>query len=215
MIAKHLSILGIFVSLGSLHASVSFSIQADRLADNFGQSIPQNSLVLFLADINNTGFNIVPGSFSVGGYLGNSPENNMILGAYDLSSTGMDGVLLEATPALELVGGWTSGDPLAIVWFPDLTLEATSLSAGDFYGIYSGPASDGSDPWVTPSDGSSLHRLYFFTTDSRDLPNGPDSGSVSPEAAQANLQVVPEPSVYAALLGGLALLVALRRRRTV
>lgn len=86
-----------------------------------------------------------------------------------------------------------------IIWF-----SSNSATPGSYYGFYT---VDTLKSFPDPS-------LNVLT-----LPNGGTITELNQRINQdlkvANLQVVPEPSVYAALLGGLALLVALRRRRTV
>lgn len=199
-----------------LRADVAFTIAAETLAflnEGVWSPIPQNSLIVFIADTSGAGFEIQsPSTISVGSLLDNSDLFVIWKGDLAGGDSGAFFDLIKGDPvAGNTPGVWNFGDPVAIYWFPGLTPEANSIEAGQSYGYYhSSTGLDGSAEWVTPQDGWTVD-LRFFTENATILYNG---GSNPNSAGYANLQVVPEPSVYAGLLGGMVLLLALSRRRS-
>jgi hypothetical protein len=87
----------------------------------------------------------------------------------------------------------STGDQLAVVWFPTLTNADLSMMSGVSYGLYSGASSS----WWVPAAGGTV---------SLSVPDGTMASFVSVSA-------IPEPSTYAAIFGGLALGFATWRRR--
>jgi hypothetical protein len=212
----HVSVfLAIFVLVSSLsQASISFNIQADKLKNADGTAaMNPNGLVLFVSSTSNLFFDpITAGSLtSVGSSLNGGDD--IILFRSNLTTSGFDGVLDIGTGDLSLasIPGWTTGDPLALLWFPTLTLASTTIGAATPYGLYTMAVPiDGSSTWVTPTDGLSAVPLYFFTADGSDY--GPGSNPALAGNASLTVGAVPEPS--RTLLGLIGLVVvALRRRR--
>jgi hypothetical protein len=213
------SLLAATVILGfslSANASVSFQIDGDLLKDSSGVAIPQNSLFLLVSSVNSANFDaIVAGSSTSVGSLLNTDDR--IIARGDLSAFGENGVLntsvlgtiLDSTTA-GANAGWNPGDPLALLWFPTLTTASGTIATGTTYGLYTNAvAVDGSDPWITPADGVSNHRLYFYNQSGGSLKTGTNSAA----SGNASLTVgaVPEPN--RAVLGMLGLIgLALRRR---
>lgn len=210
----HVSVyLAIFVLVSSLsQASISFNIQADKLKNADGTAaMNQNGLVLFVSSTSNLVFDpITAGSLtSVGSSLNGGDD--IILFRSNLTTYG-DGVLDIGTGDLSLasIPGWTTGDPLALLWFPTLTLASTTIGAATPYGLYTTAVPIDGSTWVTPTDPSSAVPLYFFTADGSDY--GPGSNPALAGNASLTVGAVPEPS--RTLLGLIGLgVVALRRRR--
>jgi len=199
-----------FVSATSLQASIFFDIQGELLKNSSGTAIPVNALILLVADTTNNGFaNITDGSsLALNAFLNSGDDR--VLARFDLSSSGTAGLFAEG-PSLSFGGGWNETDPLALLWFPTLNLASSTVSNGTSYGLFSGPALDGSDAWITPTDGATGHKLYFFNADATILPDSPP-GSHAAGLGNASLTVVPEPSRSLLALIGIAG-VAFRRRR--
>ncbi|HUB66053.1 MAG TPA: PEP-CTERM sorting domain-containing protein [Candidatus Methylacidiphilales bacterium] len=140
-----------------------------------------------------------------------------------LAATGFNensGNTNEMLSTLSNISGGTTGDNLAILWFPQITYNqyesATQTVAGDYFGTYTpSPVgevpTDGGNAWVVPSAGSDID-LFFFTSN--------DFGGAEPNSdGYANNQVlssVPEPSTIAMVgfAGAVFLLMSVRRLRT-
>ncbi len=211
LITLSLAILG----TNDMHASISWNIQADLLKNSGGVAMSTSGLVLFVSSTSDAIFDSIleNSSTSIGSSLNGSDDK--VLFRANLSSYG-NGVLDLATGDLNLssVTGWTSGDPLALMWFPTLTMASSTIAAGTQYGFYRNNVPvDGSQAWVTPGDPSSANALTFFTQDGVDF--SPGAGAANPASAgNASLTVgaVPEPSRSLLGLIGIGVL-ALRRRR--
>jgi hypothetical protein len=184
------------------HASVTITFGGDDFRTSSNGSLLDGSLVLLLAKTTGaaTGFSTLQaGALNVGDFLNG---NYQVLGrtGVDSSSTahltpGASG----ATNPIALASGsfadLTTGDQLAVVWFPDLTaLSSFSFSSGASYGLYT---VDNSSTWQVPADGSTFDVKV------------PDGVIASFTAISA----IPEPSTYAALTGLAVLGIAGWRRR--
>jgi|UniRef100_UPI003784643F MYXO-CTERM domain-containing protein len=202
----------VLVSTTSLRASILFDLSGELLKNNSGVAIPTNALILLVADTTNNGFATITDGSSLALNAALNSGDDRVLARFDLSNSGTAGVFAEG-PSLNLGSGWDTGDPLALLWFPALTLASSAASAGDNYGLFSGPALNGSDAWITPNDATIGHKLWFFTSDATLLPS-PPPGSHASGLGNASLSVtgVPEPSRSLLGLIGLGVL-ALRRRR--
>lgn len=125
--------------------------------------------------------------------------------ALDSSSTGVAGAFSTVISFDLGVNGITAGDQILLRWF-DLPSNTVTASAGSRYGQirFESSTSDGSSAWVVPSDGATID-LVFLTAKA--------GGNSSDSLGVASAVVIPEPSTYAFILGGLTLgVVALRRR---
>ena len=180
---------------------------------------PYTSLILLVADTTGNGFaNLQPGADVS---LGTLQTNNMgvpsifvdgsddlIVGRWQLGANlGDNGYFAGVSGPIGLSGNWNAGDALAVLWFPTLTTSSTTAPASTTYGKFLGvPVLDGSDPWITPSDGGTIN-LIFQTTAA--------GGSQSNSLGTASYTIgapIPEPSRLVLLgLGGLG--VFFRRRR--
>ena len=149
----------------------------------------------------------MPGGVNVGDF---TSANDIVIFKGNFSAFApFDGIASAGSGNLEFGNGWDADDPLAFVWFPTAGSNATSVSAGESYGLYTNPvAQDSSEPWITPANNTTDYVLQLFTDDgSFIVGNGTvDSGSVA-----ASLQVIPEPSI--SLLAFLSGLLLFRRRR--
>ena len=188
------------------NASISFLILAGRLGEGDGTSISQMSGEWrLLADLDRDGFgNILAGSIGVADFVG---TGDLIVAGGSFDTLG-DGFLLENPTQLTLEMGWDEGDPLALLWFEEV-LPQEMVSEGMGYGLYSDPLGiDGSDPWVTPTDGTINHNLFLITPDASIF----GGGSVMQPASLASFSVgIPEPHITS-LLFLAASLIVLRRQ---
>ncbi len=198
----------------SLQATITFDLQGELLKNSSGVAIPTDSLVLLVSDTTGNGFaNITDGSsLALNAFLNGGDDQ--VLARFDLSNSATAGTLFDFTAPLTLSGGWGVGDPLALLWFPTLKLADATASSGAQYGLFSGPALDGSNNWITPADGASGYKLWFYNADAVSLPD-PPPGSHAGGLGNASLTVagvIPEPSRSLLALIGIAG-VAFRRRR--
>lgn len=194
-------------------------IDGDLLRNSSGTAIGQSSLFFLVSSTTDSIFGAIAENSSTAiGSLLNGDDKILFRG--DLSNYGADGVLSTSTGSLTVnsgaLTGWTSGDPLALLWFPTLTSGSGTIVAGTQYGLYTNASAvDGSDAWITPADPTTNHKLLFYT-------QGASGGDLSPGAGASNLASagnasltvagVPEPSRSLLGLIGLGVL-ALRRRR--
>jgi MYXO-CTERM domain-containing protein len=196
-------------SIASVQAgTISFDLQAESLKDGSGTALSVNGLVLLVADTSQNGFATIFEGSSLALNSSLNAGDDRVLARFDLTTNNIPGFLFE-NPSITYGSGWDIGDPLALLWFPTLTTASSTADAGTSYGFFSGPPLNGSDPWITPADGSSAYKLYFNTTDGANIP-----GTHAANLGNASLTVgaIPEPS--RALLGMVGLTaLGLRRRR--
>ena len=205
----------LLLAISPASATISFLIDGDSLKDSTGGALGQSSLFMLVSSTTNGTFEaITEGSFTAVGSLLNADDRILFRGDL-LGSPNVNGVLQVGTGALTLNTGlltnWTVGDPLALLWFPTPTAGSNTIPAGTKYGLYTNASAvDGSDPWITPADGTTDHSLLFYTTDGLNL--GPGSNPASAGNASLTVAAVPEPSRSMLGLIGFGML-ALRRRR--
>jgi len=153
-------------------ANTAFIVSAANLQDQNGGLAPTSGLVLLVVDTVGSGFttNVLPtSSLNVGSFLAGSgmPTNNLIVGAWDLSSLNTPGQLLNlATVAYN--PPLAANEAMALYWFPSLTLASATPGPGTFFGYYTDPIGvDGSAGWSLPGEGSpqpiALAHLNFYT----------------------------------------------------
>ena len=199
-------------------AAVSFDIQAEVLKNSSGSPIPTSALVLLVASTTNASFGdvAVNASLALGSILDGTGGDDVLLKSWNLSNSGEAGALADITGSLDFSSytGWGAGDPLALYWFPTLTVSSLTAPIGTSYGRFTTTTPlDGSGVWITPADLTSDHPLYLFTTDASIFPAVPP-GSNAPSSAMASntIAAVPEPSrVLFLALGCMGFL--MRRRR--
>lgn len=196
------------ICLGLTAHAVTISINGELIKDSEGSAAPQTSLVLFLASTSDSTFNqLFPGSVGVGDLIG----DELVIGRFDLSNAGTDGVLFGASTGdvpLSLNENWSADDPIALAWFPNLNSAATSITVSETYGLFTDPSGSFGASWLTPASGD-----VFLEFDTEDASALFADGNIPADAGIASLNVVPEPSTYAALVGICALGLALYRRR--
>ena len=201
--------------LQNTQASVTFSLQADSLQTATANTpAPASGLVMLVANTSTTSGAFGSTAIQAGASLtvgANVIPGDVILKTWTLGtgSSGTPGAFYDVTGALNLgAGGWATGNPLALLWFPTLTTAATTATGSTPYGIYTGPGSTGSAAWTTPSDGSTVG-LNFLTTNSAIAP-----GNLSPSLGVASLTVTAAPEPSRAILAAIGLgLISFRRRR--
>lgn len=189
----------------AVRAGVTIDFGGGQLYDQNHVPLSSGSLVLLVADTGNNGFSpLTAGTLTVDSLLANSDDLILAmssvtdLGSFQGVSDSFSGVFHK---------DWTAGNALALIWFADVS--GGVLYGDEHYGLFtSAIGEDGSDPWITPANGTFLHTLTFITTSA--------GGSVHADSAgDASLTVaaIPEPATSAACAGLLALaLVAWRRR---
>jgi len=212
-------ILSLFLFASSqAWAAVSFDIQAEVLKNSGGSPIPTSGLVLLVASTTNASFGdvAVNASLALGSLLDGAGGDDVLLKSWNLSNSGKAGAFADITGSLDFssYSGWGAGDPLALYWFPTLTMSSLTAPLGTSYGKFTTSTPlDGSGAWVTPADLTSDYPLYLFTTEASTFPATPP-GSNAPSSATASntIAAVPEPSrVLFLTFGAIGLL--MRRRR--
>jgi hypothetical protein len=183
-----------------VYATTTFQVFSADLQDANGTLMPVSGLAMLVVDTAADGFGGPSPTAFVSG-------DDVILGAWNLSSSGTPGMLTEITAPVVYSGGISAGDPLRLFWFPTLTISSLTPGYGTQYGSYTDAVGiDGSAAWVMPSDTGAQIDLYFLTQS--------QSGSNPDTAGRAsNVTPVPEPTTY--VLVGFGLLGAwLMRRRS-
>ena len=241
-----LLILALF-ALSNLNADITYSIDANSLGDENNNPLPNSGTIVLVADTSGDGFApLSPGStFTLGGHTDAIDSAQGLVDDLVIASNiphgtrGFLGLEGYAYQTFTISGDWAQanglsvGDPLALVWMPNVSavggsLAGVTISAGSSYGIYSpysynpsllgpnfidpvlmgsGNITIGSENWQHPGDAVS-YELYFYDSDSL------YAGNVPSEFGEANFTAIPEPSTYAALLGAVGLaFVGYRRRK--
>jgi len=199
----------------SAQATISFIVNGDDLLSVGNIRIPNGSAVFIVAATNGTFVTPTPGDYTVGSSWGNITNTDLIV--YAAGSTTENGgsgneSVIDTNPTLTLGNGWTTGDELALYWFPTITYSAggTILTGGAGYGTFNASSNDGGSGdaalWVTPTNGTSDANLLYLTPGGFALGPSTDVGNFG------TVTSVPEPSTFA-LLGGVLALGAILRRR--
>ena len=186
-----LSLLGICLLSAQIQASVSFTISAERLQDPAGMDMAESGVLVLVADTGGDGFQGAGSTAFV-------TADDFQVGMWDIATGGgnIPGAFQGTTGAVSFSGDWGEGDPLAIYWFPTLSLPIDSPGEAVPYGMYANGSEDGTDPWRTPADGTSGHKLIFLTTDADNLiPGGGSSDSADGLASNVTSGTAPaDPS---------------------
>ncbi len=124
---------------------------------------PINSVAVLVVDTGNNGFADPQPSFAVS--LGATwGTDDRVVGLWDLTACQCgDGELFDQT-VVAYTNGILPGQRLQLYWFPSLTLASNTVGV-THYGKYTdtnSPPLDGSDEWMMPVGGSSVH-LRFLT----------------------------------------------------
>jgi hypothetical protein len=194
---------GLLLSAGALVRAQSTTVQygAGRLYNGSATLIPDGALVLLLADTQQIGFaTLSPGNLNIGDYLNGGLQ--VLARATVNSAFNGTATAVGTTGAISLGAGafpqLSTGDALAIVWFPALTGSSFSFVSAASYGLISDPL------WLVPAAGSTV--TFNFFTVSR-------GGTYADALAQATFTAIPEPSAYAVAAGFAVLGVTAWRRR--
>jgi hypothetical protein len=186
------------LTASKLSATVTLNLSIGQLKDAGGVNpVPEGTLLVLVADTNQDGFTtITPNSFALNDdvIIATISLDSDTVGIYNLFGVHQQSIILSLSNNLG------AGDPLALYWFPTLTISATAPGLGTPYGMYAG------DPlWVMPSDGATVD-LDFITQFV--------GGSLPDNLGFANFTVIPEPSTYALIGLGLLGLIFIARRKT-
>lgn len=156
-------------------ASVTLNVSAATLQDANGQAMPTSGRVLLVVSTNDATIAEPTAQSFVSG-------DDQIIFSGNLSSSGFAGVFSSSVQVLDLSGGVSPGDPIALFWFPTLDANASSPGAGTPYGRYapsSGEEQDGSAPWVLPGDGSLVSLNMVTQSQGGSLPNSAGLASLT------------------------------------
>jgi len=218
VIAIAVAVAGLMAYQANAQTLTGEIITAGDLALSNGTLGPNNMLGIVVADTSGLGLgggvtNLAANSSLVAGNsltVVGGGTGDYILGAFNTSAdSGQQGLLSENVTQTLNTHGITAGENVYVLWFPTLTLSATTIGAGVSYGGYGGAAAtaiaDGGAPWTVPVSGTvSMNAL---TSD-----NG---GATSQTSLDASFVTpVPEPSSIALVLIGLFGAVGLVRRRS-
>jgi hypothetical protein len=181
------------LSAACAHGSITLNLEGGLLYDAFGDALPDGTLIIAVsAGVDDMFEQPTPGAFVVGDDRligsGGADQNVAGLGSFSLAFT-----------TVELSGGLAAGQPFGIYWFPGYTNISQELTAGSSFGFFTHPS------WTVPNDGD---------TGSFGLETIAIDGLVPDTMTIASYTVVPEPSTYALLFGGLALIGVWVRRRS-
>jgi PEP-CTERM motif len=209
MKTKFLALACFVLGCLSAKASVTLTLDGGTLGTSNGTPMADGGLLLLVASTTDSSFSSFldqSASTSVGSFLSG---DDLIIGRFSVSSVsaGFSGGYSTVLSGLNLTGNLSSDDALQLYWFPTLTTSSTTLGFGTSYGQYrTDSALDGSSSgWFMPSDSMTV-ALNFFTQSA--------GGSEADLLGNASLSTVPEPATTVALLGGVAaLFVVVRRRR--
>lgn len=181
--------------------TVTLDFAAGRLYDSGGTLLPDNTLVIFVADTQQNGFGTLsaPGTLNIGDFLNG---DNQILARGTVNAFFGTGTAGGSTGALALASGafaqLTTNDPLAVLWFPGLTDGSFSFTSGSSYGLF------GAADWFVPTAGST-QSFQFFTV--------ARGGTEAETQGYAAATAVPEPAALALVMGCVVLGLASGWRR--
>lgn len=184
--------------------------QADQLRKADGSAISNTALVLIVADTTGNGFASLfdGGQLNVNGLLGGTDDR--VVARFDMTEW-ENGAAQNPDSEFELssVTNWSTNDPLAIFWFPELTLASTEIDTNNTYGLFAGPGSTG-ESWITPGE-SAFTQFLFYTQSGGTLGTGAFASALG--NASNTVSAVPEPSVSMLAMAGAMFAVLGRRRR--
>lgn len=227
-------LLAFATTLGT-HAAVTYELAIGAMRDVSGTALPDSTLVVLIAntngasglpgglndsDLSQSGLNPTNAFAHFAGQtleVGDTINGDTVFYVGQINSTpnSFPAGMLYA-PNLNFpsyTNGLAQGQSFGVYWFPGITSGATPLPTGSFQigGFFnSAPNTDSSDIGMVLQDSNSGSNWKAYQMDSTTAAGGFGlSSSTAPAAFTAIL--VPEPS--AALLGALAALLGLRRRR--
>jgi hypothetical protein len=208
IITSALSVVTLLCLTPLASAFVTINLVAETVTDLSGTAVSTASgRWILVADTTRDGFNpIGAGGISVNDFV--AGDDLVVVNGVFGGGFGVAGAINVSMPGLSLTSEWDTGDPLALIWFPEIGEGATEVAATDSYGLYtSALGEDLSNPWITPADGAD-HDLQALTAATSGFFG---TGTVDSDSLRAQLAVIPEPS--ASILALLSGLLILRRRR--
>jgi len=163
------SLLSVTILVSQLSASITVNVTAEKLKDPGGFDMATSGVVALVADIGDAGFS-GPTDTALEG-------SDFLVDAWDIASDGGNapGAFLGSTGNINFSGDWAPGDDLALYFFPTLALTDPPASAAAVpFGMFRVTEADldGTDPWVTPADGTLAIDLIVITTDATTLGTG-------------------------------------------
>lgn len=194
------------VLTSALQATITFTGSPVINSSGSGLQLPVNTLYLLVVDTGNDGFDFafddvlsLSGTVAQGDFL---LGDDLILGAYATSGNGTTTTTLSTTTTTgsgaKDTTGADLGDPFAFVVFNSQSFGDTSITAAGNYTVFTDAE------WTLRADPGS----YGFNTTvsaSNHLQLRGVSGT--------EYSIIPEPSTYALIFAGLALMGAVARRR--
>ena len=163
--------------------SVTLNTGADTLTQaDFTTPLPTNSTVILIADADNDGF----GDFTQATESFLADPDDTLLAHFGTDDSNGPGSFL--TPITFTDPSLTGAD-LLLVWY-DLPFNAANTGPGEatpFGTFRTDDITDGTDPWVVPSDGSTI--ALTLLTDS--------AGGSTPDPAASTNQVTNDPAATA------------------
>jgi hypothetical protein len=196
------------LAVGQARASVTLNLNVENLFSVDTLTVaPQNSLVVLLASTQNSSFGdltLATSSFTV-------EADDIVIKKFALGAGGVfqSDAFLDIDTTTAPASGLSLGDPLLLVWFPNVTYSEslTGPGANQMFGTYrSDLATLASDiGWNVPANGTYALGAYAVSV----------GGDIADSAFVANLMTIPEPSSIALVALGCVGLLAVRRRKLV
>ncbi len=194
-------LLGVQQARASIHLDLDFE---DLYGANTSTLAPANGTLVLLASTLDSSFGNL--TLATTSFTDPSQTDDQILARWQMS---LDGAFRGALD-FNLTGNLTAGDPLQLVWYPNLTFSTGLTGPGDgqIFGTFrSDTATAYSDiGWNVPADGDSVNLVVITVL---------AGGDIADSSMVANLQTVPEPSSLALVALGCISALALRRRMIV
>lgn len=197
-----------FVAMAVSASGATIAFTGGILKDAAGVTPTANDFVWIVkADVGGDGFDPpTPGNF-----LGDTDDDIIVLGGIHVSNNplgaGSIGEVVDyGDPGTPPAGVTPDTTEIQLVWFPTLTADTDTPTAGIPYGTYRTASQDDgttTNGWTYP-DGA-IENLNFLNADAGGIGAGPND-------LNADLMVVPEPS--STLLAFLGAALFLRRRRS-
>jgi hypothetical protein len=210
---KSLSAL-LLASTVSALATVTINFEVDSVYNSAGALTPSTSLGMLIADTTGDGFGQIfeNSNISTGSFIG---SNDLVIyrGDFNVGDAGdppvpISGIWTAAIVAT-LADSFNSGDRLAFVWFPTLTINTTTATAASSYGLLT------DSRWVTPADASNVTYQIITTPSQGIFTPGENALEIADAMARAMFTVgaIPEPSTFGLLAGAAGLAFASSRRK--
>lgn len=220
-------IIAAFLTPLASFASITISADFTYALNQLGNSVPVGSKAVIVADTLGDGFigstqgtssSLLGETLQTGNFFGVDDQIVGFLDAYN-PGTGTGELTNGYAGSISFSFGGNLGlnDALAIYFFPSVSDTSSTLTPGTFYGFFSQTGgfnvdAGGSIAMRAPADGNNETWAYYTPQFYAD--NGVAGSAFDPSQAEltSSIQIVPEPSTYAAIFGILALAIAYRRK---